>query len=75
MCSEILGDVYLVTELMETDLNRVIRSKQELTDEHIAYFVYQIFRAFKFIHSANVIHRDLKPSNILLTESCDLKLW
>lgn len=73
--SETLGDVYLVTELMETDLNRVIRSKQELTDEHIAYFTYQILRAFKFIHSANVIHRDLKPSNILLTESCDLKLW
>lgn len=60
---------------METDLNRVIKSKQELTDEHIAYFTYQILRAFKFIHSANIIHRDLKPSNILLTESCDLKLW
>ncbi len=72
---EILGDIYLVTELMETDLNRVIRSKQELTEEHIAYFTYQILRAFKFIHSAKVIHRDLKPSNILLTESCDLKLW
>jgi len=71
---ETLGDVYLVTELMETDLNRVIRSKQELTEEHIAYFTYQILRAFKFIHSANIIHRDLKPSNILLTESCDLKL-
>lgn len=73
--TEMLGDVYLVTELMETDLNRVIRSKQELTDDHIAYFVYQILRAFKFIHSANIIHRDLKPSNILLNESCDVKLW
>lgn len=70
-----MGDIYLVTELMETDLNRVIRSKQELSDEHIAYFVYQILRAFKYIHSANIIHRDLKPSNILLTEDCDLKLW
>jgi serine/threonine protein kinase len=72
--TETLGDVYLVTELMETDLNRVIRSKQELSDEHIAYFTYQILRAFKFIHSANIIHRDLKPSNILLNEHCDLKL-
>lgn len=67
--SELLGDIYLVTDLLETDLNRVIRSRQELTDEHIAYFTYQILRAFKFIHSANIIHRDLKPSNILLTES------
>lgn len=71
---ETLGDVYLVTELMETDLNKVIRSKQELSDEHISYFTYQILRAFKFIHSANIIHRDLKPSNILLTENWDLKL-
>jgi mitogen-activated protein kinase 1/3 len=31
-------------------------------------------RAFKFIHSANLIHRDLKPSNILLNENCDLKI-
>ena len=66
--TETLGEVYLVTELMETDLSRVIQSKQELTDEHIAYFTYQILRAFKFIHSANIIHRDLKPSNILLNE-------
>ena len=25
--SEVLGDIYLVSELLETDLNRVIKSK------------------------------------------------
>lgn len=59
---------------METDLNRVIKSKQRLTDEHIQYFIYQILRAFLYIHSARIIHRDLKPSNILLNENCDVKL-
>ena len=59
---------------METDLNRVIKSKQKLTDEHIQYFIYQILRAFLYIHSARIIHRDLKPSNILLNENCDVKL-
>ena len=34
------GDIYLVCELMETDLNRVIRSKQKLQIEHIQYFIY-----------------------------------
>jgi mitogen-activated protein kinase 1/3 len=29
------GDLYLVSELLETDLNRVIRSKQNLKLEHI----------------------------------------
>ena len=59
---------------METDLNRVIKSKQNLKNEHIQYFLYQVLRAFKFIHSADIIHRDLKPSNILLNENCDLKI-
>ncbi len=32
-------DIYIVTELMETDLHRVIYSKQTLTDEHFQYFL------------------------------------
>lgn len=28
-------DIYIVNDLMETDLHRVIYSRQELTDEHI----------------------------------------
>lgn len=32
---EVLGDIYLVCELMETDLSRVIRSRQQLLTEHI----------------------------------------
>lgn len=67
-------DVYTVTELMDTDLHQVISSGQPLTDEHMQYFTYQILRALKHIHAANVIHRDLKPSNILLNGNCDLKI-
>ena len=37
---EVLGDIYLVTELLETDLNRVIKSGQALTGEHVKYFIY-----------------------------------
>lgn len=51
---------------METDLHRVIYSRQDLSEDHIQYFVYQILRGLLFMHSANVIHRDLKPSNLLL---------
>ena len=71
---ELLGDIYLVTELMETDLNRVIKSGQPLTEDHIRYFIYQIVRAVLFIHSASIIHRDMKPSNILLNENCEVKI-
>ena len=38
---ESFKEVYLVQELMETDLHRVIRT-QELSDDHCQYFVYQV---------------------------------
>ena len=59
---------------METDLYRIIYSKQRLTLDHVQYFLYQVLRAVKYIHSANVIHRDLKPSNLLVNSNCDLKI-
>jgi serine/threonine protein kinase len=67
-------DIYIVTDLMETDLHRVIYSKQMLNDEHHQYFSYQILRGLLYLHSANVVHRDLKPSNILVNKNCDLKI-
>jgi len=67
-------DIYIVTDLMETDLHRVIYSKQPLSDEHAQYFIYQILRGLLYLHSANVVHRDLKPSNILVNKNCDLKI-
>ncbi len=66
-------EVYLIQELMETDMHRVIRT-QELSDDHCQYFIYQSLRALKALHSANVLHRDLKPSNLLLNANCDLKV-
>jgi len=60
-------DIYIVSDLMETDLHRIIYSRQPLTDDHVQYFIYQILRALKYMHSANVLHRDLKPANLRST--------
>jgi hypothetical protein len=68
------NDVYIVCDLMETDLHRIIYSKQALSIDHVQYFIYQILRGLKYIHSAQVIHRDLKPSNLLVNSNCDLKI-
>eukprot|EP00271_Cylindrocystis_brebissonii_P015231 TRINITY_DN374_c1_g2_i1.p1 TRINITY_DN374_c1_g2~~TRINITY_DN374_c1_g2_i1.p1 ORF type:complete len:382 (-),score=61.11 TRINITY_DN374_c1_g2_i1:953-2098(-) len=67
-------DVYIVYELMDTDLHQIIRSNQHLTEDHCQYFLYQLLRGLKYIHSAHVLHRDLKPSNLLLNANCDLKI-
>ncbi|KAJ1560036.1 Mitogen-activated protein kinase [Cladochytrium tenue] len=68
------NEIYLVQELMEADLHQIIRSEQPLTDAHFQYFVYQICRGLKYIHSANVLHRDLKPGNLLVNADCELKI-
>lgn len=67
-------DIYFVNDLMETDLHRVIYSHQNLKDDHIQLFTYQILRGMLYIHSSSVIHRDLKPSNLLLNRHCELKI-
>ena len=69
-----VADIYLVMEKMDSDLQKIIASKQELSDEHYQLILYQILRALYFLHSANIIHRDFKPSNVLINEDCTVKL-
>ncbi|KAK2990425.1 hypothetical protein RJ640_011173 [Escallonia rubra] len=67
-------DVYLVYELMDTDLNHIIKSSQPLSNDHCKYFLFQLLRGLKYLHSANVLHRDLKPGNLLVNANCELKI-
>ena len=69
------NDIYFATEFMDTDLHKVIYSKQPLSDSHFQYFIYQLVVGINYLHSANVIHRDLKPQNILVNKDCQIKIW
>ncbi|KAJ5175239.1 uncharacterized protein N7482_001116 [Penicillium canariense] len=66
-------EIYLVTDLMATDLNALLKTKK-IDNQFTQYFLYQLMRGLKYVHSAGVVHRDLKPSNILVNENCDLKI-
>ena len=67
-------EIYLVLPLFDTDLHRVIQSKQKLSPAHVAHFMRQILSGIDFIHRAGVLHRDLKPGNLLVNRDCHLVL-
>eukprot|EP00930_Biecheleria_cincta_P041628 TRINITY_DN28565_c0_g1_i1.p1 TRINITY_DN28565_c0_g1~~TRINITY_DN28565_c0_g1_i1.p1 ORF type:complete len:482 (-),score=61.46 TRINITY_DN28565_c0_g1_i1:123-1538(-) len=67
-------DLYYITEYMPTDLRRVIRSAQTLSNDHFLYFIWQLSRGVRHLHSASVVHCSLSPDRILLNAQCDLKI-
>lgn len=66
-------DLYLVFDIMETDLHIIIRARI-LKPIHKKFIIYQLFKALKYLHSADLIHRDLKPSNMFMNSDCIMKL-
>ncbi|MEW5302453.1 MAG: hypothetical protein WDW38_002390 [Sanguina aurantia] len=67
-------DIYVVFELMESDLHTVIGANDDLTPDHHKVFLYQLLRGLAYIHASGVLHRDLKPKNILANSNCKLKI-
>ncbi|XP_004137496.2 mitogen-activated protein kinase 9 isoform X2 [Cucumis sativus] len=67
-------DIYLVFELMKSDLHHVIKTNNDLSPRQHKFFLYQLLSGLKYIHTANVLHRDLKPKNILANADCRLKI-
>ncbi|KFM73960.1 Serine/threonine-protein kinase NLK, partial [Stegodyphus mimosarum] len=67
-------EIYVITELMQSDLHKIIVSPQPLSADHIKVFLYQILRGLKYLHSSNILHRDIKPGNLLVNSNCVLKI-
>ena len=59
---------------MESDLERIIDSKTNLSRLGVQYIMYQIILGLYYMHSANIVHRNLKPANILINSDYTVKL-
>lgn len=72
-----LNELYLVMDLMDADLESVLRPKKgscNLTPTQSQHIMYQILSGASELHRRGVMHRDLKPANILLNADCSLKI-
>ena len=63
--------LYIVFELMQTDLKTCIEEKAAtgFTVEEVRNLMWQLLNAVAEIHSVRVMHRDIKPGNILMSGS------
>jgi len=66
-------DVYYIFEYVEANLSNVICSKI-LLEIHIKHIIYQLIKALKYIHSAEIIHRDLTANNIMIDKNSNIKI-
>ncbi|KAM7266858.1 hypothetical protein ACFE04_009024 [Oxalis oulophora] len=69
------GNLHLVFEYMETDLEAVIRDRNIfLSPADTKSFLQMTLQGLAFCHKKWVLHRDMKPNNLLIGSNGQLKL-
>ncbi|CAE8657999.1 unnamed protein product, partial [Polarella glacialis] len=67
-------ELYIVMELCDSDMKKLIKTDVMLTPLHINTLLYNLLVGLKYLHSAGIWHRDLKPANCLVNSDCSVKI-
>lgn len=69
------GNLHLVFEFMESDLEAVIRDRNiVLSPADIKSYLQMTLKGLAYCHKKWVLHRDMKPNNLLIASDGQLKL-
>lgn len=76
-------DLFIVFEFVDTDLERLIKSKQYFENIHVQYMMYQVLLSLRYCHTSHILHRDIKPGSLTLSKTflssqillCELKMF
>ena len=66
---ERFDDIFMVTDFMESDLRRIIKSRERIPFERVRSYMAQLLASLHHVHTHSGIHRDLKPANVLVSPS------
>ncbi|KAM0976342.1 hypothetical protein FF1_019317 [Malus domestica] len=67
--------LYLVFDVMQSDLTRVIsRPGKRLTEPQVKCYMQQLLAGLQHCHENGILHRDIKASNLLIDRNGMLKI-
>jgi serine/threonine protein kinase len=68
-------NVFMVMELCENQsLIELMRNRRRITETETRWYIAQLVKGIRYIHSQNIVHRDLKLGNLFLTSKMELKI-
>ena len=68
------GQVYLVFDYAEHDLQGVLEKGVQLEKNHFKCLIMQLIKGIEYLHKEGIMHRDIKGGNLLLTKDGVLKI-